>query len=150
MGTKYKGTKREVSSLNAFINLLRAVGSLESRLSGHLDSSNLTLSQFGTLEALYHLGPLSQKEIGAKILKSGGNITKVIDNLERKGLVTREKDLNDRRFYRVELTKNGKSLIERIFPLHVKEIVKEFKIITDAELEQLRKLSRYVGKQIRD
>nr|NIP31849.1 MarR family transcriptional regulator [Candidatus Dadabacteria bacterium]NIT14629.1 MarR family transcriptional regulator [Candidatus Dadabacteria bacterium] len=66
MGTKYSGTKREVGSLNAFINLLRAVGSIESRLSKKLDGSNLTTSQFGVLEALYHLGPMSQKEIGEK------------------------------------------------------------------------------------
>lgn len=150
MGTKYSGTKREVGSLNAFINLLRAVGSIESRLSKKLDGSNLTTSQFGVLEALYHLGPMSQKEIGEKILKSGGNITKVIDNLETKGLVRREKNVKDRRFYRVKLTNNGKSLIKRLFPLHLKEIVREFNILTDAELEQLRKLTRYLGKQKRD
>ncbi|NIP38474.1 MAG: MarR family transcriptional regulator [Candidatus Dadabacteria bacterium] len=150
MGTKYKGTKREVGSLNAFINLLRAAGSIEGRLSGNLDNFNLTTSQFGVLEALHHLGPLSQKEIGNKILKSGGNITKVVDNLEKKGLVTREKNLKDRRFYNIKLTEKGNILIEKIFPLHVKEIVKEFEILTDTELEKLRRLTRYLGKQKRD
>ena len=66
MGTKYKGTTREIKSLNAFINLLRATNSLEARLSKNLDKFNLTTSQFGVLEALYHLGPMSQKEIGKK------------------------------------------------------------------------------------
>ncbi len=150
MGTKYKGTEREIRSLNTFINLLRATNSLESRLTKNLDKHNLTSSQFGVLEALYHIGPMSQKEIGNKILKSGGNITKVIDNLEKKGLVSREKNLADRRFYKINLTKQGKSLIENIFPKHVNEIVKEFEVLTKDELEQLRKLTRYLGKQKRE
>jgi len=150
MGTKYKGTTREIKSLNAFINLLRATNSLEARLSKNLDKFNLTTSQFGVLEALYHLGPMSQKEIGKKILKSGGNITKVVDNLEKKNLLTREKNLQDRRFYNIKLTQNGKSLIEKIFPDHVKEIFKEFEILTDSELVELRKITRYLGKQQRD
>ncbi|HSG30454.1 MAG TPA: MarR family transcriptional regulator, partial [Thermodesulfobacteriota bacterium] len=83
MATKYKGTRREVGSLNAFINLLRAAGSIEGRLSKNLGGSDLTTSQFGVLEALFHLGPLNQKQLGEKILKSGGNITKVVDNLEK-------------------------------------------------------------------
>lgn len=150
MGTKYKGTTREIKSLNAFINLLRATNSLEARLSKNLDKFNLTTSQFGVLEALYHLGPMSQKEIGKKILKSGGNITKVVDNLEKKSLLIREKNLQDRRFYNIKLTQNGESLIEKLFPDHVKAIFKEFEILTDSELVELRKITRYLGKQQRD
>lgn len=150
MGTKYKGTNREIKSLNAFINLLRAAGSLEARLTKNLGPYNLTTSQFGVLEALYHLGSMSQKEIGKKILKSEGNITHVIDNLEKKNLLKREKNLTDRRFYNIKLTKSGRAYIEKVFPAHAAEIVKEFEVLTDGELEQLRKLSRYVGKQQRD
>ncbi len=150
MATKYKGTRREVGSLNAFINLLRAAGSIEGRLSKNLGESDLTTSQFGVLEALYHLGPLNQKQLGEKILKSEGNITKVVDNLEKKGLVTREKNLEDRRFYNITLTQSGTDVIKSIFPLHVKEIVKEFSILTETELSELRKLTRYLGKQKRD
>ena len=52
---------------------------------------DLTISQFGVLEALYHKGPLCQRDIAAKILKSTGNITMVIDNLEKRELVRRER-----------------------------------------------------------
>lgn len=50
------------------------------------------------LEALYHKGPLCKRDIAAKILKSTGNITLLIDNLEKNGLVRRERDNEDRRF----------------------------------------------------
>ena len=91
MATKYKGNKEEVAALNAFININRAVESLGSRLAQNYVSSGLTSSQFGVLETLLHLGPLYQKEIANKLLVSGGNITMVIDNLERRQLVIRKR-----------------------------------------------------------
>jgi len=150
MGTKYEGTEREVKTLNAFINLMRAANSVEARLSLKLNKYGLTTSQFGTLNTLYHLGPMCQKDIAGKLLKSGGNITKVIDNLEKKKLVIRERIEGDRRYYSISLTKNGSKLIEKVFSDHLKEIVKEFTILKDTELEQLRELCRFVGRQKRD
>ena len=150
MATKYKGTTKELKTLNAFINLMRAANSLETRISRNLDKYGLTTSQFGILEALYHLGSMSQKELGIKILKSGGNITKVIDNLEKKKLIKRRRNINDRRLYNIDLTEEGKKLIINIFPQHVGELVKEFSVLNESEMDQLRKLARYVGKQKRD
>mgnify|MGYP000381933987 CR=1 FL=1 len=40
-------------------------------------------STFGILEALFHLGPLSQKSLGQKVLSTKGNITTIVDNLEK-------------------------------------------------------------------
>lgn len=51
---------------------MRATESLNQRLCRHLSEANLTISQFGVLEALLHLGPQNQKELGQKLLKSGG------------------------------------------------------------------------------
>ena len=87
MPSHYQGTESELRALNAYINLTRAVNTLDSALANELQAQGLTVSQFGTLEALYHLGPLCQHEIGDKLLKSGGNITMVIDNLEKRGWV---------------------------------------------------------------
>ena len=91
MGTHYKGAEQEERALNVFIKLMRASESLTSRINRHLISRNITVSQFGILETLYHLGPLNQCDIARKILRSGGNITFVIDNLEKSGLVRRGK-----------------------------------------------------------
>lgn len=76
----------------------------------------MTNSQFGVLESMYDLGPLCQREIGNKILKSGGNMTLVIDNLEKGGLVQRVQDAKDRRYLNIHLTTRGRDLISRIFP----------------------------------
>ena len=49
--------------------------------------AGLTPTQFGVLEALLHKGPLSQRELGQKVLTSAGNMTDLIDKLETRGLV---------------------------------------------------------------
>ena len=68
-------------ALSAYVKMLRATDAISERLSKTWKNAGLTISQFGVLEALYHLGPLCQKEIAKKILKTTGNITMVIDNL---------------------------------------------------------------------
>jgi MarR family 2-MHQ and catechol resistance regulon transcriptional repressor len=107
MGTRYKGTQKEIRALNAFINFMRAADSVSSRLSRLLAKHGLTMSQFGALEALYHLGPLTQNELGKKLLKTSGNITMVVDNLEKRTLVKRVRSPEDRRSVTVTLTKEG-------------------------------------------
>ncbi len=145
MGTHYKGTKKEEKTLNAFIKLMRATESMNSRLNRHLADANLTTSQFGVLEALLHLGPLNQKSLANKLLKSGGNITMVIDNLEKSGLVERQQDPNDRRAMLIHLTKKGKKYIASYFPKHLDNIMEEFSCLTNEELEQLACICKKIG-----
>jgi MarR family 2-MHQ and catechol resistance regulon transcriptional repressor len=130
MGTNYSGSSSEVSTLNAFIKLMRASESINMRLNRHLSEVNLTVSQFGTLEVLHHLGPLNQRSIGDKLLKSGGNITMVIDNLEKQGYVVRKKDPSDRRAVLIHLTAAGKKFISQYFPKHLDRI-KEKQTLAD-------------------
>ena len=93
MGTHFKGSKSATRALDTYIKLVRAAESVLSRVHRQT-TGDLTVSQFGVLEALHHLGPMHQRKIGSKLLKSGGNITMVIDNLERRGLVERHRNQN--------------------------------------------------------
>ena len=146
MATKYKGSAKERNALNAFISLNRAVETVRININKNFQHNGLTESQFGVLEALLHLGPLCQKDIAEKLLVSSGNITMVIDNLEKRKLVKRNRSENDRRYIHIELTKSGKNLIQSIFPDHVDSIVKEFSILTAEEQKTLRNLTRKLGK----
>ncbi len=143
--TQYKGSKEEVRALNAFVKLIRASESVSARIHRHLTDAGLTVSQFGVLEALYHLGPLSQSEIAKKVLKSTGNITLVIDNLEKRDLVKRERQQEDRRYYAVRLTTAGRKLIGGIFPRHAAKIMEEMSALSSAEQEVLGNLCRKLG-----
>lgn len=147
MGTRYAGTQEEKRALNAFIKLIRAAQSVSGRVEAHFSELRLTVSQFGVLETLFHLGPLNQKSLATKILKSTGNITMVIDNLEKSGLVKRTRDEKDRRHYSVGITPKGVSLITSFFPKHVARIVEEMSVLSRAEQDALGFLCRKVGLQ---
>ena len=147
MGTKYKGNKEEISALDTAIKLARATETLIAKTSLNLSIHNVTVSQFGILDAVYHLGPLTQKSLGEKILKSGGNITHVVDNLEKRALVKRYRGKNDRRNFEIHLTKKGEKLIAKILPGYVKVIKDELGILNQEESETLQRLCKKIGKR---
>ena len=145
MPTHYQGKPEEVRALNAFIKLARAAGSVLARTSRPLAATGLTASQFGVLETLLHLGPLHQCDLARKHLQSGGNITMIVDNLEKAGLVRRERLAEDRRYVRVLLTDTGRARIEEIFPEQVRQITAQMSALTGAEQEELGRLCRKLG-----
>ena len=147
MGTKYKGNKEEISALDTAIKLARSTETLIAKTSLNLSIHNVTVSQFGILDAVYHLGPLTQKSLGEKILKSGGNITHVVDNLEKRALVKRYRGKNDRRNFEIHLTKKGEKLIAKILPGYVKVIKDELGILNQEESETLQRLCKKIGKR---
>jgi len=90
---------------------------------------------------------MCQKELGVKILKSTGNITLVIDNLEKRNLVKRIRSTDDRRYISIVLTDEGNKLISEFMPVHVKSITKELSILSKEELDQLQKICKKIGLQ---
>jgi MarR family transcriptional regulator, 2-MHQ and catechol-resistance regulon repressor len=146
MPTHFAGSPAEIHTLDTFIKLTRCTNSIFSRLSERNTLGDLTPSQFAVLEALFHLGSLTQGEVSLKVLKSGSNITTVIDNLERLGLVQRERDAQDRRVIHVHLTDAGAARIEAVLPGHVAALVEEFSILTAGEQETLGELCKKLGK----
>ena len=146
MPTHYQGSPHEVLALDTFVKLTRATNSLLARIHRRSPRGSLTPTQFGVLETLYHLGPLCQRQISAKLLLSTGNITHVIDILEQRGLVQRERDTNDRRYITVSLTPAGSTLIGQIFPQHASLVAREMEILTPDEQATLGSLCRKLGK----
>ena len=140
------GTAR---ALDTYVKLMRATESVTARAHRQLSAFGLSFSQFGVLEALYHIGPMSQSEVGQKILRTSGNMTMVIDNLEKRDLVKRERSQADRRFLIVHLTEKGRKLISKIFPSHATEIAREFGVLTATEQQTLGKLCKKLGLQSR-
>ena len=146
MPTHFTGSRAEMRTLNTFIKLTRCTNSVLARLAERGTVGDLTYSQFAVLEALYHLGHMTQGEISLKVLKSGSNMTTVIDNLERDGLVRRERDEKDRRVIHVHLTEAGTSKVEALLPGHVAALVEEFGILSANEQQSLGDLCRKLGK----
>lgn len=134
--------KSQRNALSVYVKLMRATNRATSRIHEHLKEDNLTVSQFGVIEALYHLGPLTQSELGEKILKSNANLTTVVDSLEKKKLVVRKRSDEDRRRVTVHLTDPGTELIAKVFPRHAKVVTRELAFLTDPEKDSLLDLLR--------
>lgn len=145
MPTHYHGTSEETLALESYIKLSRAAESVTQRVNAHLHNRGLTISQFGVLEALYHLGTLAVGQLGDKILKSSGNMTMVVDNLERRGLVERSRRKDDRRCVEVSLTPAGRQLVAELLPSHVDGVRATMGVLSSEELVQLGQLCRKLG-----
>ena len=146
--TRVCGTKKEASDLGAFVKLMRAAESVSADVHSWLSEPGLTISQFGVLEALYHLGPLCQKELAEKILKSTGNMTLVIGNLEKRGLLTRKRNEKDGRYFVISLTTEGRELIRKTFPDHIRRVSRRMSFLTADEVKELSRLCRKLGRGI--
>ena len=142
-------TDSEKKALNVYTKLMRAAESVTVRTNRAMAASDLSISQFGVLEALFHKGPLCQRDIAVKILKSTGNITMVIDNLEKRGLVRRERGLEDRRYITIYLTDAGQTLIAEVFPRVMAAIVEEIGILELTEQDELGRLCKMLGTKER-
>ena len=148
MPTHYQGSESEKRVLDTYIKLIRSVDAVNTSINAHLRDYDLTVSQFGILEALFHLGSMHTGELGTKILKSSGNMTMVVDNLEKRGLVKRAPLDKDRRCINIHLTKEGKKLVQKILPGHVQGIVKRFSVLSETEQKYLAALCRRLGLQV--
>ena len=148
MPTRHRGPRREVRALDAYIKLARATDALSGFLARGLRDAGLTPGQLAVLEALYHLGPLTQGELGRKLLRSGPNLTVVVSNLEAEGLVKRERSSVDRRSVIVKLTSRGRQSIAAAFPAHAARIADCLDALTPAELARLERLCKKLGLAI--
>lgn len=145
MKSTFKGTKAEKRALSAYVKLERAANAAMAFARVGLEEAGLSLGQFAVLEALYHVGPLYLGDLARRILTSSGNLTLVVDNLEKRGLVKRRQPLKDKRFVLATITPAGRKLIGRIFPAHAERITSVMGRLTATEQEKLGALCRKLG-----
>jgi MarR family 2-MHQ and catechol resistance regulon transcriptional repressor len=108
----------DTSGIHLWLVLWKAFRSVEAHAQRHIAELDMCLSDFGVLEVLLHKGPLSVKELGAKVMLTSGSMTAALDRLGKRGLVEREEDSHDRRARVVRLTDAGTELIQAAFEDH--------------------------------
>jgi MarR family 2-MHQ and catechol resistance regulon transcriptional repressor len=137
-------------SLRLWIALARCYSTYSKVVADKVQEYGLTTPQFGIIEALYHLGPLSLGQLADKLLVTGGNVTYVMDRLEAQGLVLRERSPQDRRIIRAKLTADGRRLISGVFPGHAEFIEDLANHLEVDEQEALRTLLKKLGRSIQN
>lgn len=147
MKTTSKYGKKTATALSLWVKLARCFNTVSKASFDDIRNYNLTAPQFAALETLGHLGPMTIGKLSKKQLVTGGNMTLVIDNLEKENLVERIFDKSDRRSITVKLTVKGEKLFNTIFIKHAKRMEEVMNVLNETEQAQLGNLLRKLGTQ---
>ncbi|WP_422477370.1 MarR family winged helix-turn-helix transcriptional regulator [Pleomorphochaeta sp. DL1XJH-081] len=144
---KTKKSYGETNDLNlkTLVALSRCFQSVRKREMKTIKGAGLTVAQFGVLEILYHKGDLRIREIIEGTLSTGGNMTVVIENLEKIGFVSRYPDPKDGRASLIQITDKGRALMNRTFGGHVENIGEIFAVLDAQEKQELILLLKKLG-----
>jgi DNA-binding MarR family transcriptional regulator len=99
--------------------LARVARGLKFRLrKAFLDAGHdVTPEQWAVLCRLWEQDGRSQKDLAESLFKDTANITRMLDVLEKRGLLFRAQDTNDRRIYKIHLTDGGRGLKKELVPI---------------------------------
>ena len=138
-------TPTDTSGVHLWLVLWRAYDALRAHAQRHIESLGIGLSDFAVLELLLHKGPTPVNRIGAHVRLTSGSITTAVDRLERRGLVERRNDPEDRRTRMVHLTGAGRRMIACAFADHQKAMERATAALTPAERGQAAELLKKLG-----
>jgi MarR family transcriptional regulator, 2-MHQ and catechol-resistance regulon repressor len=147
--TKQYGKKVDLA-LSLWVKLTRAHDTFNHLTAANIRSFGLTPAQFGVIECLGHLGTMLIGDLTKKHLVSGGNMTVVVDNLEKDGLVERSVNEEDHRAFYVTLTPKGKKLFQKTFLQHARYVVKLASKLSESEQLQLGLLLKKLGTGLQE
>ncbi|GAB5554632.1 MAG: MarR family transcriptional regulator [Saprospiraceae bacterium] len=101
---------------------------------------DLTSDQWVILKGISELEGISQIDLAKRTFKEPASVTRILDILERKGLVERRDVDHSRRTYGLWMTESGKQLVEKMIPLAIEIRAKGVSGMSDIEQAQLQQL----------
>ncbi|NUO03750.1 MAG: MarR family transcriptional regulator [Saprospiraceae bacterium] len=105
-----------------------------------LATADITIDQWIVLQALESGGAQSQFEIARQTFKDAPTVTRILDLLEQKQLISREDDPNDRRRYNVRLTAQGHQKMQDMLPVIKNARQQAWRGLDDDEMATLVRL----------
>jgi MarR family 2-MHQ and catechol resistance regulon transcriptional repressor len=138
------------SALKLFIVLSRAHKVIHECSNQFFQENGLNPTEFAVLELLYHKGKQPLQKIGNKILLASGSITYVVDKLEDRGYITRVSSPTDRRVTFAEITDEGNSFMDELFPRHEAQLVELMGALSEEEKDQVIELLKKLGLSIKN
>ena len=139
-----------VKQVGVYVNILNC------RLKKHLaevfkkNNVNLTAEQYLVMDTLWNEGTLTQQAISFIIQKDKNSVTQFIDNLEKKGLVTRSVAKEDRRVNNIVVTKEGMALKDSTKQLAIDTMNKAVAGIDEQDLQTFVSVLKKVCTNISD
>ncbi len=129
-------------STSLWIRFLRFNLISSKNLQESLEKLGLTPPQFYVLACIGYSGRLPFGEIGVKMMVTVSNLTGIVDRLEEKSLVVRERDRHDRRVVHVKLTEKGKKLYRVSVPAFENSVADFFSSLDNSQQKKLSTLLR--------
>ncbi|MBQ9245141.1 MarR family transcriptional regulator, partial [bacterium] len=109
--------------------LIYTIGILWSQISTKLETVlakyNLNIAKFNILMIIKHIGGkqgIQQNEISKRLLVTASNITKLLDKLEKDGMITRNSKENDRRVKLILITDFASEILDDAWKIYQKEV----------------------------
>ncbi|HJV46489.1 MAG TPA: MarR family transcriptional regulator [Bacillota bacterium] len=117
-------------------------------LSFYFGPYDITPEQWGLLNQLAEKDGISQKTLACRVEKDQTNVTRILDQLERKGLVERKPNAEDRRSFLTYVTKEGRELSERLVPIEAQCMKEAEKGLTEEDLTRLKQILKRISQNI--
>jgi MarR family transcriptional regulator, 2-MHQ and catechol-resistance regulon repressor len=143
-------SEAENRALDLWVKLARTHSVFNKHAIAHIRSTGLTPTQFAVVECLGHRGKMTLGELSEKMLMSCGNITLVVQNLEKEHLIERIRSHTDRRVVHVDLTPEGRTRFQAVFPDHASHIQALASVLSVEEQTTLAGLLKKLGLSILD
>ena len=129
----------------AWLRMWRIVQKVERAAAEHLRVYGLNYAQF---DVLAHVGPAEgsrQEELGESLHVTKGNISHLIDQMERRGLLWRRQEGRTKRIY---LTEEGRRLFEEVVPAHEDLVHQLMSALPEEEQGRLHELLRALDRSL--
>ena len=139
-------------SLERCMSFMCLVTEIDRQVSRHLERHGLSKTRFSTLRTLYHHPDrcLTPAELADGIGVTRAAMTTVLDGLEGRELVARERRAGDRRLVYVCLTAEGAAFLDKILPDHYRGLCSIMGRLTAAEQKTLTRLYEKIAAGVRD
>lgn len=134
------------ASLRLWLRLLSCTSLIEESIRQKLrEKFDISLSRFDLMAQLErHREGLTMGELSRRMMVSGGNITVIVDQLEKEQLVQRKVAAKDRRSFRVLLTASGRKSFARMAVAHEQWVVELFSGLDEVAQEHLNESLRHL------
>ena len=123
----------------------RVVQKVERAAVEHLRAHGLNYAQFDVLAHVGAAEGCKQKEVGASLLVTKGNVSHLVDHMERRGLISRRQEGRTNRLY---LTEEERQLFEEVVPAHEDLVHQQMSALPEEEQEQLHELVRELDRSL--
>src|SRR5205814_5005680 len=130
----------------AWVRLVRVHQEVERTAMAHLRQWNVSVPQFDILAHVGAAAGITQQELAAARLTTKGNLSQLLDHMERAGIVRRERDGHVKRIW---LTETGQRLFEEVVPAHEAVIAAQFSTLAPEDQDQLLRLLRTLDHGLR-